>query len=73
MTTKLNTAAIALVLLLASAAEISEGGGSGGATFDVMKHGAKADGKTDNTKVREAWKIKLSMHVLIFPELDLNY
>lgn len=44
---KLNTTAIALVLLLASAAEVSEG-----ASFDVTKHGAKADG-SDISQVRE--------------------
>ncbi|RVW37638.1 Polygalacturonase [Vitis vinifera] len=48
---KLNTTAIALVLLLASAAEVSEG-----ASFDVTKHGAKADGSDISQALLAAWK-----------------
>ena len=45
---KFYSIAIALVLLLASAAEFAEA-----AMYDVTKYGGKADGSTDLSKVRE--------------------
>lgn len=46
---KSNITAVALVLLLASIARVSEGQ----ASFDVLKYGAKADGTTDISQVHE--------------------
>lgn len=45
---KLNIAAISLLLLLASVAEVS-----GDTYFDVTKYGAQADGKTDISQVKD--------------------
>lgn len=46
--TKSNAIAIAVVLLLASLAEVCEAG-----LFNVVRFGAKADGRTDISKVRK--------------------
>lgn len=57
---KLYTSAIALVLFLASAAELSEA-----QLFDVTKYGGKADGKTDLSPVREITSYLMTPYILL--------